>query len=92
MSYNDFLRGKDVEKTLIDEAENIDARRKQVRETIINSVKACSDEGRPCDKKLLIQEFRNQGFPVSEEFILNCLEDVKLNRIKESEGMLWLMS
>lgn len=91
MAFNEFLWKKDIEKTLIDNAENIELRKKQVRETIINSVKACSAAGKVCDKDLLINEFERQGFPIRKVFIENCLEDVKLNSgVIECEGMLWM--
>jgi len=90
MSYNSFYQ-KDIERTLIDNAENTELRKKQVKETILNSVKACSKAGKVCSKELLLNEFERLGFPVSKIFIENILEDIKLEgKIIDCEGMLWI--
>jgi hypothetical protein len=91
MDFNNYQRNKDIERTLIDGAENLELRKKQVEETIFNSVKACSKAGKDCDKEILFKEFDRLGFPVTRKFIENCLENVKLQKnIIESEGMLWI--
>lgn len=89
--FREYVRSGDIEKTLIDGAENIHLRKKQVEETIFNSVKACSLKKRYCDKSLLFSEFERLGFPVTKQFIENCLENVKVQKhIIECEGMLWI--
>lgn len=91
MDFNNYLENKTIEKTLIDNAENTELRKKQVRKTIVNSVKACSDAGKYCDKELLIKEFARLGFPIQRDFILKCLEYVKIrNEIIEKAGLLWI--
>ena len=93
-NFNDWLEAE-AQKKADSQYNNMQAikraREKQVKETILNSVKNCNDAGFVVEKKLLFDEFERRGFPVEREFIEKILKElIDEKTIIDVDDMLWL--